>query len=138
MYHFIFYFIYRAKLKADGPALTRYSANLIVMIFLVIHFGMLYSVIRFSCCYFWQISIARESAHATQANNLPYLLFGIATFFLSYKYFNEKKINAILNRYQGVEKFYTAGNILKFILLFILPLLISIFLVNKSVLYCQN
>jgi len=136
MYHFIFYFIYKAKIKADGPKVTRYSASLIVSIFLGMHLGLLYCIARFICCYFWQISIARSNPHATASDTLSDLLIINTILFLSYKYFNEQRVNTIVEKYQGKEKFFTAVNIIKFILLFFAPLLIAIFFENKSVTYC--
>ena len=136
MYQFIFYFIYRAKLKADGAKQSRYSASLVVMIFIVVHLGLLYSIMRFICCYFWQISIARTNAEVTGGDILSYSVTAIVILILSFRYFNEEKIGAKLTKYQETERFYTFRNILKFILLFILPLLTAIFLENKSVEYC--
>ena len=137
MYWFIFYFIYRAKLKADGTALTRYSASLIVAIYLVVHLSLLYALIRFYLCYFWQISIARHNVHANSQNNFIYFFLFALILFLVYKFFTERRIGLILNKYSCIENFYGRANISKFILLFLIPLLISIFIVNKSVLYCN-
>ena len=136
MYNFIFYFIYRAKIKADGKRLTRYSASLIVGIYIGVHIGLLYAITRFILCYYWQFSIAQSNTNSSGSNNFNYLA-GIVLIFLCYKYFNEKRVIKILDKYEGIEKFYSLKNILKFILLFIVPLLIAIFFVNKSVLYCN-
>ena len=91
MYHFIFYFIYRAKLKTDGPATTRYSANIIVTIFVLIHLVFLYSILRFFCYYFFQLSIARSNVHATFKDNFIYIAIAIITFLFSYRYFSDFK-----------------------------------------------
>jgi hypothetical protein len=134
MYNFIFYFIYRAKINADGKGVTRYSASLIVAIYLGVHLGLLYAITRFIFCYYWQISIARSNSHPSGFKNIILAIFLIL---LSYKYFNEKRVEKILNKHEGIEKFYTLKNIIKFVMLFIVPLLIAIFLVNKSVSYCN-
>jgi hypothetical protein len=52
MYQFVFYFVYRAKINADGAKQTRYSASLMVMIFLGNHSALLYAILRFTCCFF--------------------------------------------------------------------------------------
>lgn len=137
MYYFIFYFIYKAKLKADGASQSRYSASLIVSIFLGIHLGLLYAVTRFVLCYYWQISIARSNVRAAKTNTLFYFLLAMLLCLICYFYFNKKRISIIETRYAQVEKFYTFPKITKFILLFILPLLLAIYLVNKSVVFCM-
>lgn len=137
MYNFIFYFIYRAKIKADGKILTRYTASLIVGIYLGTHIALLYSINRFILCYYWHISIARSNSHATSSNSMIYLILSILLILFSYRYFTEKRIEKLLTKYDQIDSFYTFKNILKFILLFIGPLLIAIFFVNKSVSYCN-
>ncbi len=137
MYSFIFYFIYRAKIKADGKGVTRYSASLIVAIFFVVHLGLLYAIARFILCFYWQISIATGSSHPSALVRMSYLIIYIILVCLSYKYFNEKRVTKILIKNERIDKFYNLKNVLKFILLFIVPLLIAIFFVNKSVLYCN-
>jgi hypothetical protein len=92
MYNFIFYFIYRAKINADGKGVTRYSASLIVAIYLGVHLGLLYAITRFIFCYYWQISIARSNSHPSGFKNIILAIFLIL---LSYKYFNEKRVEKI-------------------------------------------
>lgn len=136
MYNFVYYFIYKAKLKSDGDSLARYSASLVVSIILAVHIGCLYAITRFFLCYYWGISIARTNARATAANNLSYLLFFVVVLCATIFYFNNKRVELIVNRYQNKEIFYSLLSVTKFILIFLLPLLIAIFLVNKSVIYC--
>jgi hypothetical protein len=135
MYSFIFYFIYRAKLNQDGAALTRYSANLVVSIFMTVHLALLYAIVRFILCYYWQISIARHNVIANRSDNLKYIAIFFAINIISFNYFNKRRVDRILSRYEKVEKFYTLSNILAIIFLFLIPLVIAIFLVNRSVRY---
>jgi hypothetical protein len=137
MYYFIFYFVYKRSINKDGVFVARYSASLIVAIAMGIHIMLLYAIARFGLCYFWGISIARTNIHATLGNNLSYLLFFISILIPSYLYFNQRRVEITTNHFKVNENFYSGINIIKFITLFLLPLLAAIFLVNKSVYYCN-
>ena len=137
MYYFIFYFVYKGRLIKDGALVARYSACLIVSIALGIHLTLLYSILRFMLCYFDRVSIARSNPHVTRANDLINLSIFFAIGISTYIYINRKRVESIVNRYNDNESFYSPANIVKFICLFLFPLLVSIFLVNNSVSYCQ-
>lgn len=134
---FIFYFIYSYSLFKDGPWVARISACLIVAIALRFHVALGYSILRFWLCYWKGISIARSNVQATRADDLRYLSLAIAAYIIAYFVFSTKRIDRVVERYQKNEKFYTVFNFVKFISAFLIPLLISIFFVNKSVGYCK-
>jgi len=136
MYSFVFYFIYRAQLSKDGELLSRYSAHLIITVAWAIFLGMLYGIARFLMCYFYNISIARKSVHQTANEKGIVIAISIALFLVSCLIFNKKKVENIVERYKDNRKFYSLFNIIKFILIFLIPLLIGIFFENKSLLYC--
>ena len=138
MYNFIFYFIYKRKIGKEGYALTRYSSCMIVALAIGIHIDFLYSILRFLLCYYKHMSIARSgSASFTLSQQFLLLLFLSGVFILTCLYFRSNRISIIEKKYGSVDNFYSVKNAIKFLLIFILPFLISIFLVNKSVKYCS-
>jgi len=137
MYHFMFYFIYRRSLIKDGAFVARITARMVVTVVLTIHFALAYTILRFLLCYFENVSIARPNSEATSIDSLRQLLIIVAIFVGTSFYFNIKRIEYIMKLYDNIPKFYIAINILKFLSILIVPLLLAIFLVNKSTSYCQ-
>ncbi|HLY69410.1 MAG TPA: hypothetical protein VKR53_06750 [Puia sp.] len=138
MYKYIFFFVYNKKLKSDGPGVARYSASLIAAIALSFHLLLLYAAARFALCYFYGISIARQSAVATRRDSLNYLGFGVLVITLTALYFNKRRAEDVVRVFKDRDDIYSPWGILKFASIFIIPLLISFFLVNKSVYYCAQ
>jgi hypothetical protein len=138
MYDFIFYFVYKAKIKADGPSVTRYSASLVVAVYLSVHLGLLYSLARFSACYFCHTSWARANPHTPLSYRMIYLFMALLLVFITRKYYTQKKTDLILAKYLKAMSFSHFLNIVYFIALFLAPLLLAIFLENHSFVYCNS
>ena len=138
MYKFIFYFIYKKRISRDGNKfVAKYSSCLIVTIAIFIHAALFYAVSRFCLCYFGQISIARVNAIESPINKLINLLIIFLLFILVFRYYNDKRITLAMDYYSNQSEFYSYKNIFKFISLLAIPLITSILLVNRSVLYCN-
>jgi hypothetical protein len=137
MYDFLFYFTYKQSSKRDGEFVARFLGRLVVLIGLSTLFGFFYSILRFSLCYFWGVSIARTNARPTPGNNLTY--FGIILLIFGFVnvYFNKTRVDKIIIRYDKKKGIYSAGNIIKYIVYIFIPLVLGIILINKSVLYCE-
>jgi hypothetical protein len=129
MYYFIFYFIYKAKLKDDGESLARYSAGMIVAIALIIHLEFLFILVRYFFDNFYNISISGSPFHKLSGGgSLFYVILSLLLFVLSFKFFNEARIEKITQKFNSSKVFYNTINIIKFILLLLLPLILSIYL----------
>ena len=63
MYNFIFYFIYLGQInqKNTGPLVARCISSMIVALFIFIHIGFIYSLIKFILWYFYSVNIAFSS-----------------------------------------------------------------------------
>ena len=136
MYNFIFCFVYLGRLKKDGKGVAIYTAKLAVTIAIVMHVALLYSVLRLALCYYWNISIARSNVHATSSDRLLYFLIGLSIFLVTNSYYNKQRIEKVSGVYDSSNDLLSFKNILKFISLFVIPLLLGIYFVNKSVGYC--
>src|SRR5579871_3222214 len=129
MYRFIFYFIYRSQVnqKDGGPSVARIISSMIVFVAISFHILFIYSIARFLLFIFF----------ASRKTYSGKLFFWIPIFVLALlpilKYFNTNRINKILAHYNQIEDFYSIFNIIKFITIFILPLIIAIILVNHSI-----
>ncbi len=135
MYSFIFYFIYRGQItqKNTDPLTARIISTLIVFVAIMFHILFIYAVGRFLLFNYYEADISLYD-HKKYSEQLAYWLpIFIPIYILVYKYFNEKRIKIILEKYENYESFYTIGNILKFLSIFVLPLLIGIMLVNHSI-----
>jgi len=135
MYRFIFYFIYRSQVnqKDGGPSVARIISSMIVFVAISFHILFIYSIARFLLFNFF----ATDISFASRKTYSGKLFFWIPIFVLALlpilKYFNTNRINKILAHYNQIEDFYSIFNIIKFITIFILPLIIAIILVNHSI-----
>jgi hypothetical protein len=126
MYNFVFWFFYKFhqwRDKYDSVSLPSGA----VMVTLIIHIGLVYSIFRF----------VNDSNPLGWGNNLSYgqrkylmFPFGILSLVLIYFYYR-KKSKAILARYDG-KKPFTVKNILLIILIMVVPLIIMIRLTNMA------
>ena len=137
MYRFIFYFIYKWKYAKEGYALTRYSSCIIVTVAIGIHINFFYALLRFLLCYFKNISISRTNTSLSLSQQFLLFLIILGIFISTCLYFTSKRIARIAGLYNGVENFYSVKNKIAFLLIFIMPLLIGIYLVNKSLGFCS-
>ena len=134
MYNLIFYFIYRGQInqKNTGPWVARCIRSMIVALFLFVHIGFIYSLIRFVLSHFYSINIAFSSGKSHNTKILFW--FPIALFLIVgvFKYFNKKRLNQLLENYEVKQFSYSLYNIFKFIMIFIFPLVIAIWMVRRS------
>ncbi len=126
MYNFIFWFFYKFhqwRDKYDSVSLPSGA----VMVTLIIHIGLVYSVFRF----FYQ-SNPLGWGNDLSYGQRKYLMFpfGILFLFLVYFYYRRKS-KAILAKYEG-KKPFTIKNILLIVLIMVVPLIIAIRLTNMS------
>ncbi len=136
MYNFIFYFVYKKQFKGDNNIQAVKSSGLIVSLAVGLHILLLYSIMRFCLCYFAQISIARRNSSPTSANNMAYLVLIILIFGIVGRIYSERRASHIVAEFSNKVNFYNSKSVAKFISILLVPLLISIFLVNSSVGYC--
>lgn len=135
MYSFVFYFIYRGQIsqKNIDPLTARIIGTLIVFVAIMFHILFIYAIGRFLIFNYYETDISLY-AHKKYSDQLVYWLpIFIPIYIFVFKYFNEKRIEIILEKYKNYQTFYTIENVLKFSAIFVLPLLIGIMLVNHSV-----
>ncbi|SRR6185437_4031288 len=135
MYSFIFYFIYLGQIsqKNTGPWVARCIASMIVTVFLFIHLCFIYSLIKFILLSLYDINIAFSSGKNHTTKILFWYPIALVLILVVFKYFNKKRVNQMVENYKQKQFYYSFYNILKFILMFILPLIISIWLTKHSI-----
>ena len=108
MYSFIFYFIYRSQVnqKSGGPAIARYIGSLIVFLVVLIHVGLVYSLIRFCIIKLYNESIAFSHSDTYNQKVLFWLPIFVAIILFIYGYFNKGRIDKILNKYNNTRLSY--------------------------------
>src|SRR5574340_352072 len=120
MYSFIFYFIYRGQInqKNTGPWVARCIASMIVTVFLLIHIGFIYSLIRFILFQLYNNSIVFSFGKTYSTKILFWYPIGLFLIISVFKYFNKKRVNRIIEKYEEMQFSYSLFYILKFIFLF--------------------
>jgi hypothetical protein len=134
MYSFIFYFIYLGQIsqKNTGPYTARLISSMIVTLFLFIHICFIYAMVKFILFHFYNISIAFSSGKTHSITVIFWYPIGIFSMIILFKYFSKKRVDSILKKYEENQFSYSLYNILKFMLIFILPLILAIWMVKKS------
>lgn len=135
MYNFIFYFIYKSQIhqKDGGPVVARLIGSWIVVLALLIQVGLVYSILRFILFKFYSNNISFSSGETYSGKLIFWVPFFIVLNIGVYKYYNLARINKLVTHYGKIERFYSLLHILKFFIFIFLPLAISIWLVNHSV-----
>jgi uncharacterized membrane protein len=116
MYDFVFYFFYGILRRTDDdPIFTSIlgvfliiALHIIAFLSVLVHFN-LFSFPRFSNTYLY--------------NKLYWYIPGALVLVPIYLYFSKRKTKNILQKYSEKEDFYSAVNILFFLLLIIIPAL---------------
>ncbi len=134
MYNFIFYFIYRTQLnqKTGGPFVGRILGSMFVFIFSLIHILFLFTIykyIRFNFFGFETFLPVGNSLGGRLAFLIPIM---IIISIIVYRFFNEKKIEKLDNRYSSTPKFYSLRSVIIFLALFFIPVFVSAYLSNHS------
>jgi hypothetical protein len=128
MYNFIFYFIYKAKIKNDGDSLARYSASMIVAVALIIHLELLFTIIRILLYHVFGISITKSPIHNLSGGKSSfYIIISALLILLCFKFFNHSRVLLINEKFNKIENFFKFLNVVKFTMIFILPLVLSIY-----------
>lgn len=136
MYSFIFYFIYRGQLiDKSSPIVAKYISCLLVALIFSIHLLFLYSILRFIAFHL----IGKDLSFSSKESGNNATLFWVSAFIpiviFFLLFFKKSKIERILKSYEKQNHFYNIINIAKFVLIFLLPLIVSIVLVNHSIYY---
>jgi len=135
MYNFLFYFIYKYQLKDNKGkvGLSRYMASLIVTIAVFFDFMLVYALARYILYNFHNISIASDTTTNYSSRYVIIVLtIMVLVMYYVYKFFNLDRIKSITDKYEG-KKIYTPFNFIKFFTIFFSPLIISIILVQHSI-----
>lgn len=121
MYNFIYYVLYSANIK-DGKFTARFQASLITFFALFVHIALVLSVLK---------RVFRENYENSgmqswfNSHKSLYLLIMAVFVFLTFKYYNEDRITKILDRYK--EEAYPTRpiNVIKVILILLIPIVIG-------------
>ena len=134
MYRFIFYFIYKSQLnqKNGGPGVSRIIASIFVFIAILFHVLFFYSITRFLLFNYDNTNIFFSMGKTHNTKLFFFFPIFLTSLFIAYKYFNKSRITQIVNQYENI-KVYSFLNILIFFAIFVLPLMVSIILVNHSI-----
>jgi len=135
MYNFIFYFIYLGQIsqKNIGPWVARCIASMIVSVFLFIHICFIYSLIKYTLLSLYDINISFPSGKNHTAKILFWYPVALVLIIVVFKYFDKKRVDRVVKNYYEKQFSYSFFNIFKFLVMFILPLTISIWLVKHSI-----
>jgi hypothetical protein len=135
MYNFVFYFIYLGQIrqKDTGPKAARIIASMIVSLLVLLHIGLLYTITRYLLFNLdgYDISFATGSSYSNKSLTIWLPVF-VLIYIVVFNIYTVKKIERLKYKFEN-SKIYSFTNVLKFILIMVLPLLISIWLVNHSI-----
>jgi len=123
MYKFIFYFFYKSQIKRDD--LTPMQAKSVSSIFVawtflnhILFIGVLINICLFQF-YDSTFKIGKPNYIYFMALGIPISILIVS---ILNKYFNESRINDLAEKYDKNDRFYTIITIIKFIVIFLLPL----------------
>jgi DMSO reductase anchor subunit len=123
MYNFIFYIIYCQQVqKGKGEVFARYNGSLIVSFALIVHLLLLLTVIRFL---FYKQGMPTKDQHHINTT-LPGLLLIAVIFVLVFKFYNNNRVNKILESYANENNPTKTSNVIKVVLALLIPLIILI------------
>jgi hypothetical protein len=130
---FLFYFIYKRQLKENKGRIgsSRYMACLFVSLAIFFYIGLIYSIARY-CSYNY---LGRSIAFSLgTTGRFGTVVFMFLILFFVWRHYDLTKIQEISDYYASQEKnIYRFVNFVKFFLIYLIPLLISIYLVNHSI-----
>lgn len=121
MYNFIFYVLYKANIK-DGRFTAKYQASLIVFLAILIHALLFFSILKRIFIKQFEASNISEWFNEHKA---VYILIMIIFIFILYRYYNDKKIEKILNKYSNKPNSTKASNIIKVLLILLVPIILG-------------
>ena len=137
MYKFIFYFIYRRQLVESKGLIApaKHVAFILLTIVIFCHIMFFYAIARFCLYNGFNINIAFSIGRTYSARSIfEVLLVALPIYYFISKYFTVEKIQEITDYYNNqYDYFYTFLNFVKFFAIYLIPLLMSIFLVNHSI-----
>jgi hypothetical protein len=137
MYEFVFYFIYRRQLVESkgkiGPA--KHVAFVLLLLAMFLQIAFVYALARFCLYNGFKIDIAFDFGRTYSLGKTAGAIALAAPFwYFMNKHFTNERIQEITDHYnQRYSYFYTFLNFLKFFAAYLVPLLISIFLVQHSI-----
>ena len=133
MYNFIFYFIYKSQInqKNGGPVVAKFMGGLFVLLVLLIHALFIYAIFRFVLFNYYGIDIS----FSIGKGYIKKWLFSLALIIMIMPFikrsFTTVGIERIQNKFES-QNIFTFVYFVKFFVILLLPLIISIFLVNHS------
>jgi hypothetical protein len=137
MYEFVFYFIYRRQLvESKGKiAPAKQVAFVLLILAILIQIMFFYALARFCLYNGFKISIAFKFG---RTYSLPKTAGVLAVawpfYYFINKHFTNERIDQITEYYnQRYPYFYTFLNFIKYFAAYLIPLLVSIFLVDHSI-----
>src|SRR5690606_14201994 len=126
MYNFIFYCLYsQQKKKGKSDTFARFNGSLVTGLTLAFHLGFIIVVAR--AIYFNTIHYHYWSL----LDAVPYKIVCFLIMLTPFLYYNKVRVERIKEHYHNEYLSFNILNTLKFILIFILPLLVIIKLSSK-------
>jgi hypothetical protein len=107
-------------------------AQLFVSMAFFFHLAFLFAAIKFVLFNFKQVDISYPLGQGFNGRKVVILLIFGFIFVLVRRYFNNDKIIAITDYYENSGGIYNLVNFIKFFSIYLIPLLLSIYLVNHS------
>jgi hypothetical protein len=131
MYNFIFYFVFIQHLEKDGNKTARTFGAILVLFSFFGQAFCLFELFQFFYLKITQHNFLRQSDTPQKTgSDVPIIIFTVLLMVLMYFYYNDKKIDRIKKKYKNKSKveFCTSQNTMKFLLIFLIPWIITIVL----------
>lgn len=128
IYNFIFcyFYIFWNKRNNDG----RFSGILHVLLALLLHLLLIVQVIELIFDY--NISTHFPNTGSNGSNKALYTIMSIPLFILLSYYYNRDRQKNLLKRYNKINKNSKSINLLKILVLIVLPIILNIVLINLN------
>jgi hypothetical protein len=135
MYRFIFYFIYKYQLVDNKGKIgvSRYVGCVFVTLAILLHILFFYSIARYILYNHFNLSIAFSMGPTYALKWMVTALILSPICYFVWRHFNESRIQEITEYYSNQSRMYSFLNFMKFFAVYVIPLLISIYLVNHSI-----
>ncbi len=123
MYNFIFYVLYEANIE-DGKFTARFQATLVTFFALFIHLALIMAICK-------RVLISREAFDSSgiadwfNKNKGMYVLVTVALIGFVYKYYNNRRIENLLEKYGAISRPTKKSSVLKILLIILLPIILA-------------
>lgn len=130
MYNFVFYFIYKYKLRKEDSFEVRFTASIAVLITVFFHLLFVASCIRFFGDYKGKLF---QFHNDKMINKVILAIIAIVLIGLNFLYFSKKRTNRIVEKYEKtIEDILSLRNTLMLLVIVFAPLIIGIYFLNHS------